>query len=163
MQLPVRRNQKGREDELSVTPWRSPIDQLFDDRFWNPWEIMRMPRIFPGSRAAWLPKLDMSETDKEIRVKVDAPGVDPKQITISVEDTILTISGKREEKREEKGENFYRMEREVGSFQRSLELPTGTDTTKIEATSHAGVIDITIPKKPEAQRKPITVKVQENK
>jgi HSP20 family protein len=163
MQLPVRRTrQQERGEEYSITPLRNTLDQFFDDSLWNwnPWDMMRMPRMMTN-RAGWLPKVDMSETDKELHLKVNAPGVDPKQITIAIEDNVLTISGKTEEKREEKGENFYRMERETGSFQRSLELPRGADTDKIEATSAKGVISIIIPKRPEAQRKPVSVKVQE--
>lgn len=162
MRLPIQRNRRDdRADEFSVMPLRSALDQFFEDSFWNPWELMRMPRMLQPGRNGWMPRVDLSETDKEIRVKVNAPGVDPKQINISVEDTILTISGKTEEEREKKGENFYHMEREVGSFQRSLELPAGADTEKIEATSAKGVISIVIPKKPEAQRRAISVKIQD--
>jgi HSP20 family protein len=161
MRLPIRRNQSSeRGDDFSITPLRGSLDQFFDDSFWNPWEMMRVPR-FMSMRSGWLPKVDMSETDKEIRIKIDAPGVDPKNVNISVDDNALSISGKTDEKREEKGETFYRMEREIGSFQRSFELPRGAATDKIEARADKGVLIITIPKKPEAQRKPITVKVQE--
>jgi HSP20 family protein len=170
MRLPVRRNrQQERGEEYSITPVQNTLDQFFADSLWNwnPWDMMRLPAGQAGmprmmtNRAGWMPKVDMSETDKEIHLKINAPGVDPKHINISVDDHVLTITGRTEEKREEKGENFYRMEREAGSFQRSLELPVGADTDKIEATSDKGVINITIPKKPEAQRKPINVKVQE--
>jgi len=162
MKLPIRRNQP-QESESSIVPLRDMMDRLFEDSFWSPFELMRRTpqMISQGSRGGWMPQVDVSETDKEIRVKVNAPGVDPNQVNISVEEDVLTISGRTEEKREEKGENFYRLEREYGSFQRSMELPHGADTDKIEATAKNGVIHIMISKKPESRRKAITVKVQD--
>lgn len=163
MKLPVRRNQSRNADN-GIVPLNDMMDRWFDDNFWSPFELMRrgpQQMSMRGGRAGWMPRVDVSETDKEVRVKINAPGVDPAQVNISVEDNVLIVSDTTEEKKEEKGETFYRMEREYGSFQRSMELPSGADTDKIEATAKNGVIWVTIPKKPEAQRKAITVKVQD--
>jgi HSP20 family protein len=156
MQLPVRRNNRENNDwnDFSMVP------SFFDEAFGNSWPFGRMPRMLTNQNG-WMPRIDVSETDKEIRVTVNAPGVDPKQINISVEDNVLFISGKTDQKKEEEGETFYRMERETGSFHRSLELPRGADPNNVQATSEKGVVYITVPKNPESQRKPIEVKVQE--
>ncbi len=155
MRLPIRKYRNdGNAREPGMMPVRDMIDRLMDDNFWGPFAREH--------RGGWMPRVDVSETSQEFRIEVDAPGVDPKQVNISVEDGVLSISGKTEEKREEEGETFYRMEREYGSFRRSMELPAGADTEHIAATAKNGVIHIVVPKKPEAQRKPITIKVQDS-
>jgi HSP20 family protein len=106
---------------------------------------------------AWAPRVDVEETDKEILVKADLPGVDPKAIEVSVENGILTVRGEKKEEKEEKKKNYHRIERFAGSFYRAIPLPPGTDAEKVAATSANGVVTITIPKKPEAQAKKITV------
>jgi HSP20 family protein len=99
----------------------------------------------------------MEETDKEIIVKADLPGVDPKAVEVSVQDGVLTVRGERKEEREEKKKNYRCVERFAGSFYRAVALPPGADAEKVTATSTNGVVMITIPKKPEAQPKKITV------
>ena len=106
---------------------------------------------------AWAPRVDVEETDKEILVKADLPGVDPKAVEISVENGVLTIRGEMKEEKEEKKKNYHRVERFSGSFYRSLALPPGADAEKVAATSANGVVTVTIPKKPEAQPKKISV------
>jgi HSP20 family protein len=156
MQLPVRRTNRENNgwNDFSIVP------SFLDDAFGNLSPFGHMQRML-NNRNGWMPRIDVSETDKEIRVTVNAPGADPNQISISVDDNVLTISGKTEQKKEEKGETFYRMERETGSFHRSIELPGGADTNSIQATAEKGVVYITVPKKPDSQRKPITIKVQD--
>ena len=137
-------------------PFRQELDELFERFFAEPiegsgGEVMR----------AWAPRVDVEETDKEIVVKADLPGVDPKDVDISVTEGALVIKGEKKEKREEKGKNYQRTERFIGQFYREVPLPPGTDPEKITATSSKGVITVTIAKAPQAQAKKVAVKVQE--
>lgn len=106
---------------------------------------------------AWTPRMDVEETEKEILVKADIPGVDPKDVDIQVVDNVLTVRGGKEERKEEKKKNYHRTERFVGQFFRSISLPAGIDADKVSATSVNGTVTITIPKRPEAQPKKIAI------
>ena len=107
--------------------------------------------------AAWAPRVDVEETDKEFVVKADLPGVDPKDVDIQVQDNVLTIRGAKEEKTEENKKNYHRVERFSGQFYRAIGLPAGADAEKVSATTSNGTITISVPKKAEAQPKKITV------
>jgi HSP20 family protein len=109
----------------------------------------------------WTPRVDVEETDMEMLVKADLPGVDAKDVEISVADGSLILKGEKKEEREEKKKNYHSVERFVGKFYREIALPSGTDPDKIAATSSKGVITVTIPKKPEAQPKKVAVKAQD--
>ena len=137
-------------------PFRQELDELFERFFPEPvesigGEVMR----------AWAPRVDVEETDKEIVVRADLPGVDPKDVDISFSDGTLVIKGERKEKREEKGKNYQRTERFVGQFYREVPLPPGTDPEKITATSSKGVITVTIAKAPQAQAKKVAVQARD--
>jgi len=106
---------------------------------------------------AWTPRVDVEETDKEILVKADLPGVDPKDVEISVENGVLTVRGEKKEQKEEKKKNYHRVERSAGAFYRAIVLPPSADAEKVNATSTNGVVTITIPKKTEAQPKKIAI------
>jgi HSP20 family protein len=106
-----------------------------------------------GGQAFALPtKLDVSETDDAIELVLDVPGIDRKDIDISLTDTGVMISGKREEKKEEKGKNFHRMERAYGTFERHVPLPCEVDAAKVNATLKKGVLSITLPKSETARQ-----------
>lgn len=145
--------------EQGLNSFHDMVNRFFDD----PW--FRMPSLFSQSlldrstAGAWWPKADISETDKEIKIKMNVPGVDPEKINIEADANILVISGSTEKEEEEKGENWYRAERESGEFRRAFELPNGCDTENIQANSKHGSLMIVIPKKQEAQKKKINVKV----
>lgn len=106
---------------------------------------------------AWAPSVDVEETDKEIIVKADLPGVDSKDIDIQVVDNVLTVRGGKEEQKEEKKKNYHRVERFSGQFYRAIRLPAVADANKVAATSANGTVTITIPKKAEAQPKKIVI------
>lgn len=110
-----------------------------------------------GRITTWSPHVDLVENDKSVVVKADIPGVDPKDIEITVADGMLTIKGEKKEEREEKKQNYHRTERFVGQFHRQLSLPTGIDESNVTASTAKGVITITIPKKPGAQPKKIAI------
>lgn len=122
-----------------------------------------MDRIFrEGSlteTGMWLPPIDLSETNDKITVKAEIPGIDPKDIDISIQENTLFLKGEKREEKEEKGKNYYRVERQYGSFSRSVVLPATVDTDKITAECKNGVLEITLQKKEEVKPKQISIKV----
>jgi HSP20 family protein len=103
-----------------------------------------------GADRTWLPAVDVKETNKELQLSFDLPGMSEDDISIEVQDNVLTVSGQREERRDERGEGFRRMERRFGSFARSFPLPAGVSENQIKANYDNGVLEIRVPK-PKAQ------------
>jgi HSP20 family protein len=112
------------------------------------------------SRDAWMPALDVRESDDRFEVKVDLPGLDPKDVNVTFEDGMLTIGGKRQFESEDKGETWHRVERGFGTFARSIRLPQVADTEKIEASFDRGVLTVAVPKSEQAKPKTIEVQVK---
>ena len=104
------------------------------------------------------PNLDLSETDDAIDVKMDLPGIKPADIDIKVSDHLLTISGERSEKREEKGRTFHRVERQSGAFSRSITLPCTVCDDKADAHYKDGVLHVRLPKSSESVARKVAVK-----
>lgn len=119
---------------------RSEMDELFS-HYLAPFSRTEGTMAF-----AFPARLDMSETDKAITVKFDLPGMEEKDIDVTLEDGALVVSGQREQSSEEKKENFHRMERAFGSFRRMVPLPCEVRGDKIEAHLTKGVLTITLPK-----------------
>jgi HSP20 family protein len=115
----------------------------------------------PEGIAAWAPRIDIEETDKALVVKADLPGVEPKDVEVTVQDNTLFLKGEKREQREEKGKNYHRIERSVGRFFRAVPLPAGVDAENVSAAGGKGVLTITIPKKAIAQPKRVAVKAAE--
>jgi len=120
---------------------RQEMDQMFH-RFGG--ELT--PKAGPGEFAIWAPNVDVEETEKEIVVRADLPGVEPKDVEVTVENDTLIVRGEKKEEYEDKKKNFHRMERFIGRFYREIPLPTGTEPEKVQATSAKGVLEIHIPK-----------------
>ncbi len=150
--VPVRR-----EEEHPIQALQRDMNRLFDEFFR---EFGLAPfRPFEERWDVFSPRIDMVEGDKEIKVSAELPGMDEKDIDISLSHDVLTIRGEKKEEEEYRGKNYYRMERSYGSFQRSIPLPCEVDDDKAEAIFKRGVLTITLPKAAEAQsRKKITVK-----
>ena len=112
------------------------------------------------SVASFQPKMEVKESDKEFTITAELPGIDEKDVEVTLEGDLLTIRGEKKEEHEEKKEGYYRSERSYGSFQRSLILPETIDAENLKAESKKGILKITLPKKPEAQvqKKKIEVK-----
>ena len=108
--------------------------------------------------ANWAPSVDISENDNAFTLLADIPGVDPKDIEISMEKGALTIKGERHTENVEEKENYRRVERQSGQFYRRFVLPDSADADKIEATSEHGVLKITIPKQEVSVSRRIEVK-----
>jgi HSP20 family protein len=111
-----------------------------------------------GGLRRWVPSMDLVETDEHFVLRADLPGLSEGDVSIELEDNVLTVAGERKAEHEDKKEGFYRMERSFGQFRRSLTLPDGVDADGIAATFDKGVLEVRIPK-PE-ERKPRRVAIQ---
>jgi HSP20 family protein len=105
-----------------------------------------------------VPSIDVSETDKEIEVTAELPGLEEKDVEIKVTDNVLTIRGEKKAEKEQKDKNYHVVERSYGSFARSMDLPTGVNPDSIKANLAKGVLKVTVPKPEPAQSKKIDVK-----
>jgi len=108
----------------------------------------------------WVPACDIYETDKEIVVKAELPGLKKEDVFVSIENNVLMIRGERKFEGEVKRENFHRVERTYGEFLRSFTLPTFIDANKILAEFKDGLLMVTLPKREEAKPKQIEVKIK---
>ena len=132
------------------------MDHAFE-RFWrDPWSAS-FGDIFPSQSDFGL-RLNLAESDNDVTVTAELPGVDPKDIDIDVSGNALTIRGEKKEEREDKKKNYHYVERSYGSFHRSVQLPSSVDPSNVDATYKNGVLTVTLAKHAEAKPKRITVK-----
>jgi len=129
------------------------------DRLWDSF-LEGGPRRRIEERGEWLPSLDVSETKNELVVKAEVPGMDSKDIDISLSDGMLTIKGEKKQEKEEKEGDYHLVERSYGAFVRSVQLPKEVKAEKISASCKDGVLKITLPKSEEAKKKEIKIKVE---
>jgi HSP20 family protein len=113
----------------------------------------------PATATSFTPAVDVYEDEKKVVLKLEIPGIEEKDLDVSVEKNVLTVKGERKFDNEEKEENFHRIERRYGSFYRAFTLPTTVDTEDVDASYNAGVLKLELKKKPEAQPKQIKVNV----
>jgi len=158
--LPVK-NEKSSAAAETWTPFenlRREVDRLFDDFDGGFFRPFRRPAFdiapFWRREAKWpaMPAVDVSDTEKAYDITADLPGMDEKNIEVKVSDGILTIKGEKQDEKEEKKKDYYVRERNFGSFERSFQVPEGVDADKIDASFKKGVLTVTLPKKPEAQK-----------
>jgi len=147
----------GRERGLagSVSPFVSlqrEIDRLFDDF------SRGFPAVSGNGTNKLLPSMDVTETDKEIEITAELPGIEEKDVQINITDNVLTIRGEKKAEKEEKDKNYRLVERSYGSFERTLQLPEGVNADAIKASIAKGVLKVTVPKPAPAQAKKIEVK-----
>ena len=109
--------------------------------------------------ASFVPAVDIYEDDKKVVLKLEVPGIEEKDLDVTVENNTLTVKGERKFEKEEKEENFHRIERRYGSFYRAFTLPSTVDTENVNASYAAGILKLELNKKPEAQPKQIKVNV----
>lgn len=137
----------------ALTRWE-PFAELADLR-------ARLDQMFtefaPRGEHRFAPAIDVVRSNGNLVLKADLPGIKADEVTIEVEDDVLTIRGEHEEQHEEKREHYMRRERRWGSFQRSMPLPTGVDPQRIEAKTHDGVLEVTVPLPEEKASKPVTI------
>jgi HSP20 family protein len=106
---------------------------------------------------AWMPAVDVVRDDGNLVLRADMPGIKPEEIEIEIREGYLTVSGEHEETTEEKEKHYVRRERRYGSFSRSVPLPEGVEAKKITATTHDGVLEVTIPLPKQVAKEPITI------
>lgn len=136
---------------------RQEMNTLFDN-FFRGFEI----EPFRGRFGAFSPNIDVKESDKDISVTAELPGMDDKDIDVSLSRDSLTIKGQKKEEKEDKGKDYYRMERSFGSFSRTIPLPSEIDMAKVKAEFKKGLLTVTLPRTEKAIRetKKITVKTE---
>ncbi len=144
----------------ALAPWRGmdalreDMERVFD-RFFEP------RRDEFAAAGAWAPKLDFSETKDAFIVKAEIPGVEQKDVSVSLENHMLTIKGEKHKQKEEKDEKdakYHRVERSWGDFVRTITLPAGVETEKVNAIFKDGVLTVKLPKTPAAKGTAIPVK-----
>jgi len=137
--------QTRQEWELPFASLQREMNRLFDNFFGG---LSPFPRasLERGSAESFIPRIDVSETDKEIKVSAELPGMDENDIDVSLTKDTLTIRGEKKEEKEDKGKNYYRMECSYGSFSRNIPLPAEVSTDKVEATFKKGILYVTLPK-----------------
>jgi len=115
----------------------------------------------PLTTASFVPAVDIYEDAQKVTLKLEVPGIDQKDLDIRVENNTLTVKGERKFEKEEKEENFHRIERRYGSFYRAFTLPSTVNTEDVHASYNAGVLKLELAKKPEAQPKQIKINVED--
>lgn len=131
-------------------PFRE-LSRVFEDPFFR--------AVSSDTSCRWCPAVDVTESEKELVVSADLPGIDPQQVEITVQENILTLSGERKAESESKDESYHRVERAYGSFTRSFVLPSTVDETKVSAEYKDGVLRVHLPKREEAKPRKIDVKL----
>ena len=136
---------------------REEMNRLFDDFFTGwPWPERRKGLL----EGEWAPSIDVAETDEEVVVTAELPGIKQDDVDITIIDDVLMLKGEKKEEKEVKEKNYHRIERSYGSFQRSVRLPTGVQADKAKAKYKDGVLQVTIPKVEEAKPKQIKINVE---
>lgn len=131
---------------------RESMDRLFEDFF------SRRPRAV--GPLVWQPAVEVFETDNEIVVKAELPGIDPKSVNVTVTGDGLSIKGEAKAEQEEKGRNYYRRELRYGSFQRTIVLPTEAKTEDTKAVFKHGILEVRVPKAERVKPKGVKVEVE---
>jgi len=138
---------------------RNEMGRLFDD------VLSSFPTFYSGKRrrlleGEWLPKVDVAETEENVIVTAELPGVKQDDVTVTVMDDILTIKGEKKEEKEIRREDYCSIERSYGSFQRSVSLPTSVQADRAKATHKDGILTVTIPKSEAVKPKEIKVSIE---
>jgi HSP20 family protein len=148
----------------ALKPWtgmaafKQEMDRLFDRFTGLKWD--EFPTLGELTLGEWAPSLDLSETKENFVVKAEVPGMDAKDIEISLQEDLLTIKGEKKQEKEEKDERHHRVERAYGAFTRSVRLPVSVDGSKVNATFKNGLLTITLPKTPAAKGVAIPIKAE---
>ena len=144
---------------MELTPFREFERMRREmDRLWDSFFDRGPTKAEVGGE--FLPALDLAEKDNELVVKCEVPGLEPKDIDISLSDGMLTIKGEKNQEREEKEADYHLVERSYGTFTRSIQLPKEVQSDKISASYKNGVLKVVLPKPEGAQKKEIKIKVE---
>lgn len=132
---------------------RSEVDRIFDSF------PVRMPS-FRFARIATVPAIDMSETEKAYKITAELPGMDPENVDVTFDDGLLRIAGEKREQRDEDEQGYRFSERNYGSFERLVQLPSAAQANKIKATFKNGVLTVTVPKDAKAAAKSKRISIE---
>ena len=137
---------------------RSDLDRMFDDSSWPAMRWASLPARAPDG-LTWSPTIEVFEKNNRLVTKVDLPGLKREDVKVEVTDGYLAISGERKSEAEEKKENFFRCERNYGSFYRAVPLPEGVKLEDVKASFSDGVLEVSVPlpAKPEAKVRKIEI------
>ena len=142
-----------------VRPFFRGFESLFDSDLFGPLGArLSTPQAAVSGQAAWLPAMDIRESKDAYTVTAELPGLTKKDVEITVEDNVLTISGERQLEAEGENENYHRIERSYGSFKRSFTLPIQVIQDKVDARYQNGILTISLPKAEEAKQRKIEIK-----
>ncbi len=147
---------------MELTPWR-PLGELSSvrkemDRLWD--RFLGESSFLRKGEKDWAPKVDVSETNENIQVKAELPGVESKDVSVTLLGDVLTIKGEKKQEKEEKDEHRHVVESYYGSFERSFKLPVNVQSDKVDASFDKGVLKITLPKTEEAKKSEIKIQVK---
>ena len=149
---------------MNLIPWRKPhavdgelsrlrsfVDEVFD-------RFSRDPFAHgTTAESSWRPALDVSETDSEITIRAEVPGIDPKELDIAVNGSMLSIGGEKSGGEEREGEDWWQCERRFGSFRRIVDLPQTVDPDRASAEMSDGMLTVRVPKRPEIRPRNIPI------
>ena len=146
-----------REETDPFSLFRRRMDDMFEG-FLHGFDL----KPFESRLGVFSPNIDVVENDKEIRISAELPGMEEKDLEVSINKDSLLIKGEKKEEKEDKGKEYYRMERSYGAFSRTIPLPVEVETDKVEAKFKKGVLSITLPKTAKAvsETKKIAVKAE---
>ena len=130
-----------------------PASSLFD-RFFDDWDT---PSLFNEDNTL-VPAFDITENEKEYIVTAELPGIDAKEVDVTISEGVLSVKGEKKHEKEDKGEDYHRIERRYGSFHRSFRIPGKVETDKIDANYKGGVLKLILPKAEGSETKKIEVK-----
>ncbi len=170
--VPVKTEPRSRAPSSAMQPWRPfdnlrrEVDRVFEDFIMDP---MRLPFRRPvfdiepfWQPASWItaPAIDLIEREEAFELTADMPGLEAKDVEVKVANGVLTVKGEKQLEKEEKREDFHLRERRFNSFERSIRVPDGADTEKIEASFKNGVLKVMMPKTAEALKSVKKVEVK---
>ena len=146
---------------MAITRWdpfrdlgilQERMNRVFEDAAVRGWKNDE-----PSATTSWSPAVDIYETDSEIMVQAELPGIDRKDIALQLENNVLTLKGDRRFEKETNQENYHRIERSYGAFSRAFTIPTIVDEDKIRADYRDGILKIALPKKEQVKAKQIKI------
>ena len=159
--VPVRREETGWSPTTygNTSQW---MDQWFDNFFNRAFSLTPFRNMQSlcgpewasqwGNWNSFVPAVNVTENENEVRITAELPGMDPKDVELLVNNGSLTIKGEKKQENEDRGKGYYRMERSYVAFHRSIHLPEGIDQEHVDASYRNGVLTVTVPKLPEQQR-----------
>ena len=155
--IPWKRKAENGTRELSgLHQFRGEMDRLFD-RFFQGWPSTEDSLLAPET---WMPPLDVNESENEVSVRAEIPGVDPKDLDLNISGNMLRISGQKKEEKEEKNGGFHHRESFFGSFERIIPLPAEVDVEHVQAEHANGVLTVHLQKTGKSKSRRIEVKAK---